>query len=585
MNTDYIQEAHRQLSNTAFYIKLDSDPTQEYKKELNKIVKELPPHIQEQILTNTPTEPRPGTFYLLPKIHKPGNPGRPIISGIGTITVGVSGYMDTVLKPYAISAPSYVRDTTDFLRKIQSLNNLPNNTILATMDVESLYTNIPHNDGLQAIRNTISDKTTADFATKLCQFVLTHNNFKFGDDLFLQISGTAMGTRMAPQYANIFMADLEQRFLNSYPLKPLLYLRYIDDIFIIWTHGQQTLDTFHQKFNDFHPTINLTMNQSMQEIHFLDTTIKIQDGRIDTTLYRKPTDRQTYLHASSYHPKHTKQSIVYSQALRYSRICSNSTDRDSHLRDLQQTFLELKYPADEVRQQINRARLIPRENLLQDRPKKENNRTPLVITYSSQVKTVQRIIRDLQPLLDNDSSLSQALGGRPFIAYRQPPNLKQLLTHNNTTTRLNTDTGTRACNKPRCQLCCHIHPDNTITGPNNITHTISGLFNCSSSNIVYAIKCQQCPSALYIGQTGQTLRQRINGHKSDIKNHKTEKPVGEHFNLPGHSIQDLKVAVLLQRNFRNRLEREAAELQLITKLKTMERPGLNKDIGFLSHYT
>ncbi|CAI7935254.1 Hypothetical predicted protein [Podarcis lilfordi] len=266
--TDYIQEAHRQLSNTAFYTKLDSDPTQEYKKELNKIVKELPPHIQEQILTNTPTEPRPGTFYLLPKIHKPGNPGRPIISGIGTITVGVSGYMDSVLKPYAISAPSYVRDTTDFLRKIQSLNNLPNNTILATMDVESLYTNIPHNDGLQAIRNTISDKTTADLATKLCQFVLTHNNFKFGDDLFLQISGTAMGTRMAPQYANIFMADLEQRFLNSYPLKPLLYLRYIDDIFIIWTHGQQTLDTFHQKFNDFHPTINLTMNQSMQEIHF-----------------------------------------------------------------------------------------------------------------------------------------------------------------------------------------------------------------------------------------------------------------------------------------------------------------------------
>ncbi|XP_060137728.1 uncharacterized protein LOC132593050 isoform X10 [Zootoca vivipara] len=208
-------------------------------------------------------------------------------------------------------------------------------------------------------------------------------------------------------------------------------------------------------------------------------------------------------------------------------------------------------------------------------PPVEKPESPRVLGETEEAVPKERIIRDLQPLLDNDSSLSQALGGRPFIAYRQPPNLNQLLTHNNTTTRLNMDTGTRACNEPRCQLCCHIHLDNIITGPNNIQHTISGLFNCSSSNIVYAIKCQQCPSALYIGQTGQTLRQRINGHKSDIRNHKTEKPVGEHFNLPGHSIQDLKAAVLLQENFRNRQEREDAKLELITKLKTMEPPGMN----------
>ncbi|XP_060137720.1 uncharacterized protein LOC132593050 isoform X2 [Zootoca vivipara] len=215
------------------------------------------------------------------------------------------------------------------------------------------------------------------------------------------------------------------------------------------------------------------------------------------------------------------------------------------------------------------------ENSKECLPPVEKPESPRVLGETEEAVPKERIIRDLQPLLDNDSSLSQALGGRPFIAYRQPPNLNQLLTHNNTTTRLNMDTGTRACNEPRCQLCCHIHPDNIITGPNNIQHTISGLFNCSSSNIVYAIKCQQCPSAIYIGQTGQTLRQRINGHKSDIRNHKTEKPVGEHFNLPGHSIQDLKAAVLLQKNFRNRQEREDAKLELITKLKTMEPPGMN----------
>ncbi|XP_074819362.1 GPI alpha-1,4-mannosyltransferase I, stabilizing subunit [Natator depressus] len=170
------------------------------------------------------------------------------------------------------------------------------------------------------------------------------------------ISGTAMGTRMAPQYANIFMADLEQRFLSSRPLTPLLYLRYIDDIFIIWTHGKAALEEFHHDFNNFHPTINLSLVQSTHEIHFLDTTVLINDGHINTTLYRKPTDRYSYLHASSFHPDHTTRSIVYSQALRYNRICSNPSDRDKHLQDLYQAFLQLQYPPVEVKKQIDRAR-------------------------------------------------------------------------------------------------------------------------------------------------------------------------------------------------------------------------------------
>nr|XP_048706612.1 uncharacterized protein LOC125636878 [Caretta caretta] len=215
------------------------------------MLKKLPEKAQDQIRTDTPLEPRPGKFYLLPKIHKPGNPGRPIISGIGTLTAGLSGYVDSLLRPYATSTPSYLRDTTDFLRKLQSIGDLPDNTILATMDVEALYTNIPHKNGLQTVRNTIPDNVTANLVAELCDFVLTHNYFTFGDNVYLQISGTAMGTCMAPQYAHIFMADLEKCFLSSRPLTPLLYLRYIDDIFIIWTHGKEALEEFHHDFNNF----------------------------------------------------------------------------------------------------------------------------------------------------------------------------------------------------------------------------------------------------------------------------------------------------------------------------------------------
>uniref|UniRef100_A0A8C3SQG5 Ig-like domain-containing protein n=1 Tax=Chelydra serpentina TaxID=8475 RepID=A0A8C3SQG5_CHESE len=90
-------------------------------------------------------------------------------------------------------------------------------------------------------------------------------------------------------------------------------------------------------------------------------------------------------------------------------------------------------------------------------------------------------------------------------------------------------------------------------------HTITGSFTCTSTNVIYAIMCQQCPSAMYIGQTGQSLRKRINGHKSDIRNGSIQKPVGEHFSLPGHTIADLKVAILQQKtsgpDFKEKLPR------------------------------
>ncbi|XP_070576377.1 uncharacterized protein [Ptychodera flava] len=110
---------------------------------------------------------------------------------------------------------------------------------------------------------------------------------------------------MAPQFANIFMADLEQRFLNSYPLKPRVYFRFIDDIFMIWTYGLDALKKFYQDFNSFHNTINFTMEYSDNAINFLDTTVKIRDDHLETSLYRKPTDSRSIFN----HPVFTHSTL------------------------------------------------------------------------------------------------------------------------------------------------------------------------------------------------------------------------------------------------------------------------------------
>ncbi|XP_075768138.1 uncharacterized protein LOC142821193 isoform X1 [Pelodiscus sinensis] len=225
----------------------------------------------------------------------------------------------------------------------------------------------------------------------------------------------------------------------------------------------------------------------------------------------------------------------------------------------------------------------PRNHLLQDTPKKTNNRTPLVITYSPQLKPVQHIINKLQPILEQDTKLQKALGDRPIVSYRQPPNLKMILTNNHRTYHTNTNPGTFPCNKPRCQLCPHIHSADTIIGPNQVSYKIKNTYSCASRNIIYAIMCRKCPSAMYIGQTSQTLRQRINAQKTDIRQDHKEKTVSCHFNQKGHSLNDLTTCILLQRPFTSALERESSELSFMLKFDTL-REGINTHSNYLTHY-
>jgi len=78
----------------------------------------------------------------------------------------------------------------------------------------------------------------------LLELVLTKNNFEFNEEHYLQIAGTAMGTRVAPSYANIFMAQFEQKFVDIYkPHSPFVWKRYIDLLH---------LDTWRRKVKKFH---------------------------------------------------------------------------------------------------------------------------------------------------------------------------------------------------------------------------------------------------------------------------------------------------------------------------------------------
>jgi len=137
------------------------------------------------------------------------------------------------------SPPSYVKNTTHLLNILKDIDVLPTNAILVTLDVSSLYTNIPTNEGINACRIALDKRTEKSVPTEsICDLtcmILTMNNFVFNNEHFIQQHGTAIGTRMATAYENLFMGKFERKALQNYTEKPHLWLRYIDDIFVVWT--------------------------------------------------------------------------------------------------------------------------------------------------------------------------------------------------------------------------------------------------------------------------------------------------------------------------------------------------------------
>ena len=174
-----------------------------------------------------------------------------------------------------------------------------------------------------------------------------------------------MGTKLAPLFANLFMDDLEEKFVYTYQVQPFIWKRFIDDIFIIWTHGETKRNKFVTYLNTCHDTIKFTAEISNTSIDFLDITVKNRNnGVLATTLFCKPTDSHNYLLYSSEHPRHILTGIPYSQFLRIRRICSDITDFKTNAFMLSTHFIRRGYPKHLIIQAIDKCLRLNREDLL-----------------------------------------------------------------------------------------------------------------------------------------------------------------------------------------------------------------------------
>ncbi len=245
---NYIRDGLAHLSDENVYHKIDSDPTIMLGEALNQFTDVMyrkgviDPTTRDYLLFPAEEMPRTQQMYFLKKIH---NSPTAICSGCGGPTEKISRLIDYHIKPFVPKIESYIKDSGHLIELLER-TTLPSICTIGTIDVKSMYTNIPHEEGINAIKNRLytnnpfSNKIHIPFGA-MSDIVHKNNYFQFADQMYHQKQGTAMGTVVAPSYANLFMADLEEKLLAGYPT---LWKRYIDDILVIWPGDQKSLNEF-----------------------------------------------------------------------------------------------------------------------------------------------------------------------------------------------------------------------------------------------------------------------------------------------------------------------------------------------------
>ena len=259
---------------------------------------------------------------------------------------------------------------------------------------------------------------------------MTKYNFQLNEENYLQVLGTAMGTKMAPSYASLFMGKLEMDLLASCVITPLIWLRFLDDIFMIWNHSEQDLYDFISKINNCHDTIKFTFNYSDLEANFLDVNIKMKENaELDTSVHEKVTNCHQYIEFSSCHPLSCKQGISYSQGKRYRRITSGNTCFEKDLDRLKEYFLARNYPKQVIDEAVGIVSSMSMEDALKPTSTtKCQDIIPFVCTYNPSLPNIGKIINQYWNLLkySKSESVRKLLNCKPIVAFKKTSYLQDI---------------------------------------------------------------------------------------------------------------------------------------------------------------
>ena len=383
----YEAEAFHQLLDTTTYKQLDStppapfffDPLVSILDRHNKLYCERKPTSHSRLATfvlQRSTLPvKPAYVYFLIKIHKNPVTGRPICSSVRTPLYHASKYVDRILQPVMRAAASYIPNSATLAARL-NVTRFPPDCVFGTADITNLYPSIPTEAGLRALeialRKAGFSSSDISLILDLAHLILTHNVMSFGNTIWLQLQGTAMGSPMAVTYASIYLTILELEIFAecqkslSFRL-PLLYYRFIDDLFYLSSIAAD-VRLFFTTFDGYHPTVRLTWDVNDHNGVFLDSeSFKgpefTHTGLLDIRIYQKPINSYLYIPPTSFHQRSMFSSFISAELRRFRILCSRNADFLPALASFYSRLLARGYDAEFLYPLF--ARIPTREQLLQ----------------------------------------------------------------------------------------------------------------------------------------------------------------------------------------------------------------------------
>jgi hypothetical protein len=230
--------------------------------------------------------PRPSKryIYFLPKVHKPIKDWRsifhprmrPIVSDTGSITNRLAKHLLPHLQNIERCITTTVPSSLAVAYNIDVLNNseMPMDIILATIDVEALFTNIPQDKLLDIVNIELIAEIPDDIPRQrymhYLSTIIKYNTFQVQNVYYLQTIGLPMGGRLSCTLANIYLGILEKSVYNLPKIH--LYNRYVDDILLITSYSEEETGKFIKDLESSF-SLRLTASYNRQSVNFLDMTI------------------------------------------------------------------------------------------------------------------------------------------------------------------------------------------------------------------------------------------------------------------------------------------------------------------------
>ena len=478
-SVDYHQKTADILQDQTKFQKISKNPTDRLKKSANDLISASNKASKTYKFDKIIGEYQVGYFYGNVKTHKPGNPLCPIISQIPLPTYKLAKTLNNIISPF-IPVTYSLKSSAEFIDLIKTRTR---QGALASLDVCSLFTNVPVERTINIITNYIYHNNVLpapDIPEAVMRAMLrlctTKAPFRCPQgQLYYQTDGIAMGSPLGVLFAQAFMAAVEEEVLQDSSVKPTLYCRYVDDIFVE-ARDMPSLQRLKARLEEVSGLRFTVEDSRANKISFLDVTIDATDGNFITSVYRKPTNNERCLNGKSECPQRYKDGVVRAYVHRALKHCSNWPLVHQEIQRIKQILVDNNYDLATIDRQIQAILNNQVTNTTQNTSDRGNTislyyKSQMTTNYRAEESALKNIIkRNCKPVHPEDKI--------KMTIYYQSPTTASLIVKN------------------------------------NMANDRSPL---KQSNLVYHFKCNKgdcalLPTSGYIGYTSTTLSRRLTMH-------------------------------------------------------------------------